>query len=183
MADTNPNWPVPIGTLVVEGGPPAPPPEAGPPPSTELREAPGADGGRRGPPSRLTEHFDVVEWEQPARRGLPAASYPPEWVEERLRPLAEILEVLRAELGGRPIRVISGYRGPAYNAAIGGAEKSQHMEGRAADIMVEGVAPAAVHDVALRLHQEGRIRLGGLGEYPKFTHMDVRPGPLARWHG
>ena len=44
--------------------------------------------------------------------------YPPEWVEERLRPLCEVLEAVRAELGGRSIKVASGYRTPTYNVKL-----------------------------------------------------------------
>jgi len=49
--------------------------------------------------------------------------------------LMEKLELLR-EMVGHPITVHSGYRCPAYNAAIGGnvAKYSYHMRGMAADI-------------------------------------------------
>jgi uncharacterized protein YcbK (DUF882 family) len=137
--------------------------------------------------SNVTPHFKVGEFARPARpaRGFPAAApYPAAWVSARLRPLCEALEVLRTELGGKSIKIGSGYRDPDYNRAIGGARASQHMQGRAADITVAGVTPKRVHDTLLRLHQEGRIRIGGLGSYPGFTHVDVRPGTrLARWTG
>lgn len=44
-----------------------------------------------------------------------------------------ILDPLRKEWG-YPIRVTSGYRCPALNAAVGGSKTSQHMKGQAADI-------------------------------------------------
>ena len=44
-----------------------------------------------------------------------------------------ILEPIREHVGG-PVRVISGYRSPALNAAVGGSKRSQHMRGEAADI-------------------------------------------------
>ena len=34
----------------------------------------------------------------------------------------------------RPVRIVSGYRDPAHNAAVGGASDSQHLFGNAADI-------------------------------------------------
>lgn len=37
---------------------------------------------------------------------------------------------------GRPVAVNSGYRSPALNAAVGGAPRSRHMYGEAADITV-----------------------------------------------
>jgi uncharacterized protein YcbK (DUF882 family) len=68
--------------------------------------------------------------------------------------------------------------------------RSQHIEGRAADVVIEGVPARVVHDTALKLARAGTIRIGGLGAYPAFTHIDVRnvtpggPAPrLARWSG
>ena len=55
----------------------------------------------------------------------------------------QTLDPLRAVLG-RPIRVASGYRSPAVNAAVGGSEGSQHTRGEAADITVEGMASEEV---------------------------------------
>lgn len=69
----------------------------------------------------VTSHFSVEEFAQPARRGLLALPYPLEWVEGRMRPLCEVLEVLRRRLGDRPVTVLSGYRSEAYNRAVGGA--------------------------------------------------------------
>lgn len=133
----------------------------------------------------ITRHFDLVEFDLPAdkaaRHGLSGAPYPQEWIEARLVPLCRALEALRAACSGRRITILSGYRTPTYNAAVGGVPKSQHLEGRAADIRVAGLAPPQVYDAALRLYGLGRIEIGGLGLYPGWVHLDVRPGPLARW--
>lgn len=45
-----------------------------------------------------------------------------------------ILDPLRKAFG-HPIRVTSGYRCPALNAAVGGVHNSQHLSGQAADIV------------------------------------------------
>lgn len=50
--------------------------------------------------------------------------------------LLKKLEQLRA-YGGFTIAINSGYRSPAYNKKIGGASKSQHTLGTAADIVVK----------------------------------------------
>jgi uncharacterized protein YcbK (DUF882 family) len=118
--------------------------------------------------------------------------YPVEWA-ERLQALCSQLDVIRGAWGG-PLRVVSGYRTPAHNAAVGGAQASQHMEGRAADI-----APFARADVMaeqcldlhariLRLLSEQKLPLvGGLGVYKGWVHVDIRPKPpdghIARWVG
>lgn len=64
------------------------------------------------------------------------------------RELVAVLERIRA-LRGEPLRIVSGYRSAASNAAVGGAVRSQHLYGRAADIpsgtctVVEALAAGA----------------------------------------
>ena len=62
---------------------------------------------------------------------------------ERLKILAEMLEVIRTKFG--PVRVTSAYRGPAVNAAVGGSTRSQHMVGEAADITCPAVTDEVLH--------------------------------------
>ena len=77
---------------------------------------------------------------------------------------------------GRPIIITSGYRCEAHNRAVGGAANSQHLLGKAADIQVEGMGPAA-----LAAHAEV-IGFGGIGIYGNFVHVDTR-ATTARWRG
>ena len=49
------------------------------------------------------------------------------------RALVRGLERYRSVLG-KPVTIISGYRDPTHNAAVGGASSSQHLFGNAADI-------------------------------------------------
>lgn len=63
---------------------------------------------------------------------------------------AAVLDPLR-ESTGAPINVSSGYRGPELNARIGGAKKSQHMEGRAADIQSHGMSVLDLFKAVIRL--------------------------------
>lgn len=103
-----------------------------------------------------------------------------------LQKLCNVLEVIRSQLAS-PITITSGYRSPAHNALVGGASYSQHCLGRAADIQSPGHDPHDVHDLILKLYQDGKILIGGLGRYDGWTHVDVRPqnpaGHLARWEG
>lgn len=85
------------------------------------------------------------------------------------------LEILRLLLGDKPIIITSGYRCPAHNKAVNGAPRSQHLYGRAADIIVPGVDPAAVAAAAESVFWDG-----GLGRYKGFTHVDNREFK-ARW--
>lgn len=84
---------------------------------------------------RLTEHFDLSELtdsQTAARLGLD--NTPTEEHVANLRLLCEmILEPAREALG--PLRISSGYRAPAVNAAVGGSRDSAHMQGYAADVI------------------------------------------------
>jgi len=75
----------------------------------------------------------------------------------------------------RAIVLSSGYRCPYWNKKKGGARKSQHLLGTAADIAVAGKSPSWVADNCEDFN--------GLGRYPKhgFTHVDVRGGKKQRW--
>ncbi len=127
----------------------------------------------------VTPHFTVAEFN--CHDGSP---YPAKWVSDRLKPLCDALEVIREACGGASVTILSGYRSPAHNAEVGGASASQHMVGRAADISVNGYDARDVHAIVLRLHDEGKIDIGGLGSYAGWVHVDVRDnedGRLRRW--
>ena len=80
----------------------------------------------------------------------------------------EVLEPLRVALGVS-VRVTSGYRSPEVNAAVGGAASSQHTEGEAADIWVEGMA---AEDLARKIVGLGLV----------FDQLIVeRDAPAERW--
>lgn len=84
--------------------------------------------------------------------------------------LVEHLEQLRA-LVGRPLHVVSGYRCPEHNRAVGGAKHSQHLTGRAVDLVY---AYATVE-------QAKRAGFTGIGRRGTWaTHVDVRAIP-ATW--
>ena len=50
----------------------------------------------------------------------------------------KILEPVRNHFG-KPVRINSGYRGPALNSAVGGSSKSQHCNGEAVDFEIDGL--------------------------------------------
>ena len=124
---------------------------------------------------KISPHFTLKEF-----ACTDGAPYPSNLIENRLTPLCEALEVIRAELGDKSLTITSGYRSEAYNSAIGGARRSQHVQGRAADIKVKGVPTKRVQQKIKALMEEGRIPLGGLGWYKSFTHYDIR-GYRATW--
>ena len=126
--------------------------------------------------NRISPHFTWAE-----ARCKDGADVPLEY-RENARRLAEVLEAIRGEAGGRPVRIVSWYRSPAYNRRIGGARASQHMTASAADIRIDGMTPAEVHAIVDAMMRRGEIPSGGLGRYRTFTHVDIR-GRMARWSG
>lgn len=87
------------------------------------------------------------------------------------RELLDALEQLRRMIR-RPLTIVSGYRCPVHNQRVGGAPRSQHLTGRAADIP-RGYA----HVVAAQA-----AGFTGVGDDDGWAiHVDVRPGPPARW--
>lgn len=98
---------------------------------------------------KLSEHFTLEEmtFSQTAiRKGID--NTPDAVVIRNLTNLCEyILEPIRKGLG-KPIHVSSGYRCKELNKAIGGATNppSQHVQGRAADISVQGMSTEDLYD-------------------------------------
>lgn len=82
------------------------------------------------------------------------------------RALVRGLEACGAE-SGEPVRVLAGYRDPAFHATQGGAPGSQHLHGTAADV-----------EPALELEQVVPLRvfsgIGIDGESGLIRHVDVR---------
>ena len=88
---------------------------------------------------RLTAHFTLAEFtrSESAKRHGVSNEPTPEHL-ENIRVLCErILEPIRAKYG--PIVISSGYRSKTLNHYIGGALKSQHLEGKAVDIDMDGM--------------------------------------------
>ena len=93
--------------------------------------------------------------------------------------LAKNLQVLR-DVVKKPIKITSGYRPAELNSKVGGATKSRHITGEAADFKIEGYTPKQVAAIIEKLIAEGKMKQGGLGTYSTWTHFDVR-GTKARW--
>jgi uncharacterized protein YcbK (DUF882 family) len=109
----------------------------------------------------LTQHFSRQEFD--SRDGAAANPTPR---------LLAMLERLRLLCGDRPLPIVSGYRSPSHNKAVGGARDSRHLHNDAADIP----AGYATFDHA---HKAGATGVGMKG--PWAVHVDVRPGPEKRW--
>lgn len=138
-----------------------------------------------------TAHFSLDEYYSNAyvngRKQIKVVK-PPKELWGNIQKSMDKLEILREQLGNKPISILSGYRSPEYNAELyrishstgggGVAKNSPHMRGTATDIKVRGLSPQDVYKKADALYTKG-----GVGSYKTFVHVDLdtenrRP---ARW--
>lgn len=110
---------------------------------------------------KLTEHFTLNELTRSnTAQELGLDNTPGPDALQQLHRTAQMLERVRAHLGGKPMTVSSGFRNRQVNSAVGGETTSDHLQGMAADVVVPGygtpyeVAKAlAPHAVALGIGQ------------------------------
>lgn len=115
---------------------------------------------------RLSENFS--EWEFKCKCGNCELVKPPQ-------ELLDVLEDLRSHFD-KPITIMSGYRCETHNKNVGGALRSKHKLGIAADIQIKDISPNKVHEYLINKYPNTY----GIGGYPYFTHIDVR-SKKARW--
>jgi len=118
--------------------------------------------------NKVSQHFTDYEFRCRCGQCEHSEGYTPS------KELLGALEKVRFAYG--PVRVNSGIRCKEHNAKVGGASKSQHLEGTAADIVVHNVEPQKIYDLLDGLYPTDC----GLGNYDMFTHIDFR-GYRARW--
>ena len=92
------------------------------------------------PDMQLSEHFKLNEFtkSETAIRKRIDNTPGPEHAQNLKNVCEKILEPVRKHFN-KPIRINSGYRGPALNAAVGGSSKSQHCNGEAVDFEIDGL--------------------------------------------
>lgn len=127
---------------------------------------------KKGDTTKLSENFKVSEF---ACHGSGCCSTVK--IDEKL---VTYLQKIRDHFG-KSVTISSGYRCEKHNKAVGGATASRHAKGQAADIVVDGVAPAEVAKYA------ESIGIKGIGLYETakdgyFTHVDTRTSK-SFWYG
>ena len=121
---------------------------------------------------QLTNNFSLEEFE------CKCGCEMPEFVKKNTIELAENLQVLRDAVGR--LDLTNAYRCKYHNADVGGSINSQHLKGKAADIKSKTLSP---NEIAVRVNdlmKNESFKLGGIGIYNTFTHVDIR-GTRARW--
>lgn len=121
---------------------------------------------------KLTNNFSLSEFECKCGCKMPA------FVKENVKELAENLQALRDVVGR--IDLTNAYRCKEHNADVGGSTNSQHIKGKAADIKSNTLSPNEIANITDDLMKSEKFKLGGIGIYNTFTHVDIR-GYKARW--
>jgi len=96
--------------------------------------------------------------------------------------LAQFMEKARAQFGGKPVVITSGYRPTAINKLVGGASSSEHLYDGigvgAVDFFIDG---ADIHAVQAWCDKTWPHSLG-YGAQRGFVHLGIRKGgPRVRW--
>lgn len=124
---------------------------------------------------RLTKNFSSEEFDCKCGCDMP------EDVLENVKLLATQLQKIR-DYYNRSVDITSGYRCESHNQIIGGVSNSQHLYGKAADIVVKDTEPFEVQDDISYMIKTCGLDIGGLGKYDNFTHVDIRKSKkLATW--
>ena len=122
---------------------------------------------------KLTSNFSKSEFDSKDGSDMPNN------VLENIKVVAEQLQVLRDTLN-IPVTVNSAYRSVAHNKKIGGVKNSQHITGKAVDIVAKGITTNYLAFKINELISKGKMLQGGIGIYDTFVHYDIR-GAKARW--
>ena len=97
---------------------------------------------------------------------------PSEAIQNAIALVESVLDPAREKLG-KPIKVLSGYRCPLKNKAVGGVENSQHLKGEAADISCADNAKLAL--ILVKNGNYDQIIL-----YPTFIHVSWKRNGMNR---
>lgn len=127
-------------------------------------------------PDTLSAHFALDEFTRSETGAkLKIDNTPPPDIIEKLKVTAGRMEQVRELLGGKPIRINSGYRNPKLNAAVGGTPTSDHMSGYAVDFTCKDFGSpyeicCAIRDSGLMQHVDQLIH-----EKLRWVHISFDP--------
>ena len=130
---------------------------------------------------KLSAHFDLAEFtrSESAKRHGVSKEPTPEHL-ENLKVLCErVLEPIRMFNAG-PLNISSGYRSKTLNHFIGGSLSSQHCEGKAADIDMDGMSGKTNRQIfdyiKDNLEFDQLIFEFGTKENPDWVHVSYNAG-------
>ncbi|WP_420601495.1 YcbK family protein [Flagellimonas sp.] len=123
---------------------------------------------------QLTKNFYKTEFESNDGATMPDGVF------ENIKELANNLQIIRDYIE-EPLTVTSGYRSPEHNLKVGGVPNSQHLLGKAADLIAKDLTSKQLSRIIEKLTVQGQIAEGGIGLYNGFVHYDIR-GARKRWN-
>ncbi len=122
---------------------------------------------------QLSTHFSLAEMtksQTALRKGLDNTA--PEYIIQRLKKTALLMERVRKICGNRPIVIFSAYRSDRVNRAVGGSTTSSHRDGDAVDFKVVGLSIAET----CRLIAESDLGFDQLiDEFNGWVHLGFGP--------
>ena len=123
---------------------------------------------------QITRNFS---WREAACHADPPVPVPGEY-HGNVRAVAKELEKIRQCCGNRPLTVTRIYSTPAHNKAVGGAPRSQHLVGNAADIVppIANMTTVDLGRIVQMLANEPESRVRFVRVYNTHVHFDLRPG-------
>jgi len=113
---------------------------------------------------KISKNFYLCEFESPDTHEV---KIDPELL-EKLQKLRDMIK--------KPIIITSGYRTKKHNRKIGGAPRSYHLQGKAADIIVKGIPKQTVVLYAHLCNFQGIITYRN----KPHIHLDTRQEPYHR---
>lgn len=124
---------------------------------------------------RMTDElWTQIRYFKPTERGLASKDNPDSYNMLQVRPMFA-LDALRGILG-HSIGINSGYRTPAHNKAVGGAPRSQHLDGNAFDVNTSGWTKEQRRNLIISARKLG---FTGIGIAQTFLHVDMAPRTAA----
>jgi hypothetical protein len=129
--------------------------------------------------TKLTQNFSLEEFtdsQTAARKGVRNIPHGRSHEHKNLQRTAEVMELVRTILGGKPVLISSGYRSREVNEAVGGSAGSAHIQGLAVDFTCPAFgAPLDICE-ALEPHMRelGVDQL--IHEYGTWVHLALSDG-------
>ena len=129
--------------------------------------------------TQLTEHFTLEEFtdsQTAARKGINNTPSASSQERKNLQRAADVMELVRTILGGKPILISSGYRSPKVNKEVGGSKSSAHMSGLAVDFSCPGFGTPLAICKALEPHMRELEVDQLIHEYDAWVHLGLSAG-------
>lgn len=96
---------------------------------------------------KLSKNFNLNEFTKSATATARGIDNTPQGVHlENLKYVVEKICQPARDYFGKPVKINSGYRSPALNTAVGGSKTSQHCNGEAVDMEIEGLPNKTLAD-------------------------------------